>query len=57
MAEQHDQLRDYRSGKYTSFNMEWYDELRSSKPNWSKVSNRRSYVAYTQQSRAKRTAR
>ena len=41
MAEQHDQHRDYRSGKYTGFNKEWYDKLRASKPNWKKVSEAR----------------
>ena len=41
MAEQHDQHRDYRSGPFTSFNMEWYNKLRASKPNWKKVSEQR----------------
>jgi uncharacterized protein YcgI (DUF1989 family) len=40
-TEEHDQHRDYRSGKYTGFNMEWYDKLRASKPNWKKVSEQR----------------
>ena len=31
----------YASGEKTSFNMEWYDKLRASKPNWKKVSTQR----------------
>ena len=31
----------YREGKFTGFNMEWYDRLRASKPNWKKVSEQR----------------
>lgn len=36
-----DQHASYRSGKFTGFNMEWYDKLRESKPNWTKVSEQR----------------
>ena len=37
-TEEHDQHRDFRSGTYNGFNMEWYDKLRATKPNWKKES-------------------
>lgn len=36
-----DQHVEYRSNKFTGFNMEWYDNLRASKPNWTKVKEQR----------------
>ncbi|MFW2368449.1 MAG: hypothetical protein ACN4GW_18690, partial [Desulforhopalus sp.] len=41
MTEQHDQHRDFRSGKFNGFNNEWYDKLRATKPNWKKISEQR----------------
>lgn len=42
MSEQEfDQHVEYRKGKYTGFDMEWYDKLRASKQNWTKVSETR----------------
>ena len=41
MAEGHDQHRDFRSGKYNGFNKEWYDNLRGTKSNWTKVAEHR----------------
>ena len=41
MAKEFDQHRDFRAGKHNGFNMEWYDELRATKPNWTKVSEQR----------------
>ena len=40
-TEEFDQHRDFRAGKQIGFNMDWYDTLRASKPNWSKVSEQR----------------
>jgi len=31
----------FQKGKNTRFNLEWYDKLRASKPNWNKVSTQR----------------
>jgi uncharacterized protein YcgI (DUF1989 family) len=36
-----DQHVNYRSGKHTGFNKEWYDNLRASKASWTKVSEKR----------------
>mgnify|MGYP001824814182 FL=1 len=40
-AEQYDQHVEYRQNKFTQFNMDWYDSLRASKSNWTKVSEQR----------------
>ncbi len=36
-----DQHNNYRSGKHTGFNEEWYDNLRSTRESWTKVSEQR----------------
>ena len=41
MAEEYDQHVEYRQNKFMRFNKEWYDDLRASKPNWTKVSAQR----------------
>ena len=40
-TEEYDQHVEYRQNKFTEFNMDWYDNLRASKSNWTKVSEQR----------------
>ena len=40
---EYDQHASYRSGKFTGFDMEWYDKLREGKSSWTKDSEYRAY--------------
>ena len=41
--EEFDQHASYRSGKFTGFNMEWYDNLRKGKSDWTKDAEHRAH--------------